>query len=171
MVNLMRVVPVVIALLLSAFTPVQAAERACPDSARLPASPFSDLQSATHRDAVICASWYDLVRGVTQDRFRPAQAVRRGQMAAFLARLIEVLVEQGALTRRPIPSYTGAITAIPQQMRDQMRGRSWREECPVSMDKLVLLKVTHWDFNAISWRSGGTFRPLKDYQHFSASGS
>lgn len=271
--NVTRVVLVVIALLASAFPPAQAAEPACPAPSQLPPTPFVDLVSATHRRAITCSGWYDLtngtsattfsplgavrrdqmaaflartvvaadvplpskppqpftdvaasthrhaiaqmaeldlIRGTQDGMYEPAAPVRRGQMAAFLvrlaahlgveaptasdaftdddgtalereinqaaalglahgvsetsfapgrrirreqmasflARLIEVLVDHGALKRRPIPAYASSVTTVAPQMRLQMIGVSWRKGCPVAMDKLAMLKVTHWDFNA-----------------------
>lgn len=275
--NLMCVISLVLALLLGAVPPATAAEEACPDPAHLPPTPFEDLVSATHRKAIICSGWYDLVRGTTSSRFapldvvrrdqmatflartlltagsplpskppqpfsdvaasahrdaiaqmaelglvqgtgdgiyEPAEPVKRGQMAAFLirlaarlgveeakdgseaddaftdddgtaheaeinqavalglaqgtaetsfspgrpvrreqmasflARLVELLVERGMIKRRPIPAFTSTVTAVPQQMRTAMRGVSWHPGCPVPMDKLAVLEVTHWDFSA-----------------------
>lgn len=273
MLNLMRVIPLVLALVLSAVPPATAAEPACPDPRLLPPTPFTDLVSATHGTAIVCTGWYDLVNGTSARTFRPLQAVRRDQMAAFLARtmvaagvplpsrppqpftdvaasahheaiaqmaevglvqgtaeglyepaqpvrrgqmaaflvrlamrlgvdvpdapdafsdddgtahehqinqavalglatgvtdatfapgravrreqmasflsrLVEVLVEQGTLKRRPVPAFTATTTAIPQQMRTQMTGRSWHSGCPVALDRLALLTVTHWDYEA-----------------------
>ncbi|HSK95436.1 MAG TPA: M15 family metallopeptidase [Euzebyales bacterium] len=263
----------IVALLAMAPAPAQAAPSACPSPDRLPPTPFVDLVSATHRDAIACASWYDLSHGITPTTFGPLGAVRRDQMAAFLARtvvaanvplpseppqpftdvaasahrdaiaqmaeldlvrgthdtlfepaapvrrgqmaaflvrlvqhlgieapagedafadddgtahehdinaaaalglaegvdatsfapgrrvrreqmasflarLVEVLVERGVLKRRPIPAYSSAVTAVPQAMRAAMTGISWHRGCPVPIDKLALLTVTHWDFNA-----------------------
>jgi D-alanyl-D-alanine carboxypeptidase/S-layer homology domain len=263
----------VLALLAMAPAPAQAAQPACPSLSQLPPTPFVDLVSATHRSAIACAGWYDLTRGITATRFGPLGAVRRDQMAAFLARtavaanvplpseppqpftdvaasahrdaiaqmaeldlvrgthdglfepaapvrrgqmaaflvrlaqhlgveapagddvfadddgtvhehdinvaaalgltkgisatsfapgrrirreqmasflarLVEVLVDRGVLKRRPIPTYTSSVTAVPRQMRAAMSGASWHRGCPVSIDRLALLTVTHWDFNA-----------------------
>lgn len=281
--NLTRVIRVVLAVLsgalllnavpLGGMPPAQAAESACPDPAALPPTPFTDLASATHRRGVICSAWYDLVRGTTRETFTPLVAVRRDQMATFLARtlanagaplptkpaqpftdvdgsshreaiaqmaelrlvtgtsagryeptapvtrgqmatllvrlatrlgvemgaapdafadddgtaheaqinqavalgvaqgtgtttfapgrpvhreqmgtflarLIEVLVDRGVLSRRPVPAFTSAISPVPPEMRAAMVGISWHSGCPVAIDDLALLEVTHWDFDA-----------------------
>ncbi len=251
----------------------RAAGNGCPDPTRLPATPFADLVSGTHRSAVICATWYGVVNGTTRNSFGPRQAVRRDQMAAilarmtvaagvplpseppqpfvdvsdsihrdaiaqvaalnlvsggagrryrpdatltrgqvatllvrfaelvavavpaapdaftdddgtvheaainqavalrlargrpdgrfdpgatvlreqvasFLARMIRVLVHRGAMKQRPIPSFSSRTTPVPDEMRTQMTGASWEPGCPVGLDALVLLRVTHWDYAA-----------------------
>ena len=249
------------------------AANGCPDPTRLPPTPFEDLVSTVHRSAVICAAWYDVVHGTARDAFSPQRAVRRGQMASFLARvivaaeeplpseppqpfadvagsihrdaiaqvaaiglvegspdgryrpeatlsrgqiatllvrlaallgieatdapdafsddggsiherainqavslrlargrpdgtfdpegmvlreqvasflarMIRLLVHRGALKDRPIPTFSARTTSIPDEMRGQMTGATWRDGCPVDIDELVLLRVTHWDFTA-----------------------
>jgi len=277
MLNLTCVISLVIALVLGAVPPVQAADAPCPDPALLPPTPFEDLVSATHRKAIICSGWYDLAHGTTQSRFSPRTAVRRDQMASFLARtlvtagsplpskppqpftdvaasahrdaiaqmaeiglvegtgdgvyepsepvkrgqmaaflirlaarsgieeakagseaddaftdddgtaheaeinqavalglaqgtaetsfspgrpvrreqmasflarLLELLVERGVIKRRPIPAFTSTVSPLTQEMRSAMRGVSWDPDCPVPMDRLAVLEVTHWDFDA-----------------------
>lgn len=74
-----------------------AAANGCPDPTRLPPTPFEDLVSTAHRSSVICAAWYDIVNGTARDAFGPRQAVRRDQMAAFLARVVLAAEE-------PLPS-------------------------------------------------------------------
>ncbi|MEZ5099436.1 MAG: M15 family metallopeptidase [Thermoleophilia bacterium] len=43
------------------------------------------------------------------------------------------------------PRFRGTIRAIPEQLRDRMV--SWREGCPVGLDDLRLLELTHWGFD------------------------
>ncbi len=47
------------------------------------------------RDDVRRAAAAGLTGGVTADRYDPAGSTRRGQMATFLARLLDLLVEEG----------------------------------------------------------------------------
>lgn len=275
MLNVIRVVLIALAVLASALpaTSARAATAgACPDPATLPPSPFVDVAGATHRSAVTCGAWYDLVNGVTPDAFAPARAVRRDQMASFLARtlvaaevplptrpsqpfadvaasthgaaiaqmaelglvrgvdgttfapdapvrrgqmaaflvrlvnrvgiaavdapdafaddngspheaaidqaaalglargdgeafaptkamrrdqmasflarLVELLAVRGVMKPRPVPAYAASTVPIPDQMRDRMIGVSWRTGCPVPISDLQLLQVTHWDFAA-----------------------
>ncbi len=42
----------------------------------------------------------------------------------------------------PPPAFVGAHSPIPEAMRAQMRGVTWREGCPVSLDDLALVTVS-----------------------------
>lgn len=62
-------------------------DSACADA------PEDDLQDTGTdggelESAVDCIAWYEVTRGVTETEYRPALDVRRGQMAAFLARVM-----------------------------------------------------------------------------------
>lgn len=259
-------------LLLGAPQHAHGASNACPDATALPPTPFRDVIGSTHRGAVVCADWYDVVNGTARDTFSPRRAVRRDQMAAMMARLlatagvplpseppmpfidvgdsvhrdeiavvaslevivgaddafrpharvtrgdaatwlvrlaavfdvtvrdapdafadddgtsvedavnravalrlvrghrdgtfraeglvrrdqaagllsrtIRVLVHRSLLKDRPIPAFATRRTPVPEEMRQRMLGRTWRSGCPVALDDLVLLQVTHWDFAA-----------------------
>jgi uncharacterized lipoprotein YddW (UPF0748 family) len=54
----------------------------------VPATPFTDTRTTTHRAAIDCAVWWGMVRGQTTTRFAPAVPVTRGQAAAMIARLL-----------------------------------------------------------------------------------
>lgn len=58
---------------------------ACPLGA-VPATAFEDTLSSTHRAAIDCAAWWDLVEGVSATSYAPADEVTRGQVAAMIAR-------------------------------------------------------------------------------------
>lgn len=45
------------------------------------------------------------------------------------------------------PSFRGTIKELPEGVRAWMTGRSWRPGCPVGLDDLRLVTVTHWGFN------------------------
>lgn len=270
---------VVLAALLVAGAPsaARATSHACPDPTKLPPTPFTDLRSATHRSGVVCAAWYGVVNGTSTSHFSPRQAVRRDQMASFLARLlvaadaplptrppqpfadagatvhgpaiaqvaelglvegvadgiydpagqvtrgqvaaflvrlaallgveaadapdpfpdddgttheaainaavalrlvrgrddgtygsgvrltreqmasllgrmIRVLVHRGVMKPRPIPAFASAIAPVPDEMRRRMTGATWHRGCPVPIDRLVLLRATHWDYRAMPRR-------------------
>jgi uncharacterized lipoprotein YddW (UPF0748 family) len=57
-------------------------------SHRVPATPFTDTLTSTHRAAIDCAVWWDMVTGRTPTRFAPSVPVTRGQTAAMIARLL-----------------------------------------------------------------------------------
>ena len=46
----------------------------------------------------------------------------------------------------PAPTFTGTATPIPAEMRAAMTGVTWKEGCPVSLDELSLLTLSHWNF-------------------------
>lgn len=45
------------------------------------------------------------------------------------------------------PGFTGTARALPPDVRKAMTGVSWRPDCPVALDDLVLLEVAHWGFD------------------------
>ena len=109
---------------------------------------FDDDGGSVHHDAINRAAALGLARGTSATTFAPGRAIRREQMASFLARLVTLMVDRGAVARRPIPAFTSNARPLPPQMRGAMRGATWRPGCPVGLDHLVLLEVTHWDFRA-----------------------
>jgi len=48
----------------------------------------------------------------------------------------------------PDPAFRGSIEPIDAATRARMTGVSWRHGCPVGFDRLRLLKVSHWGFDA-----------------------
>jgi hypothetical protein len=47
----------------------------------------------------------------------------------------------------PAPTFTGTAEPLPADMRAAMTGVTWREGCPVGLDDLALLRLSHWDFD------------------------
>ncbi len=47
--------------------------------------------------------------------------------------------------QRCFPSFAGSMEPLSAELRAEMTGVSWREGCPVSLDELQLLRMTHWD--------------------------
>lgn len=45
------------------------------------------------------------------------------------------------------PPFEGTAMPLPEDVRATMTGVSWREGCPVGLDDLALLEVTHWGFD------------------------
>lgn len=45
------------------------------------------------------------------------------------------------------PSFTGAASVLDGETRARMTGISWRRGCPVDLDDLRLLKVSHWGYD------------------------
>lgn len=66
--------------------------RACPPGV-VPGGRFSDLAGNTHGAAIDCLAWYGVASGGPggrpADQYGPGLVVQRGQMASFIARLID----------------------------------------------------------------------------------
>ena len=84
-------------LLTAALLPLSPAQHAaadttstsCPDEL-VPATRFADTRTSPHRAAIDCAAWWGLVQGRTATSYAPARDVSRGQVAAMVARLLQV---------------------------------------------------------------------------------
>jgi SpoIID/LytB domain protein len=64
---------------------------ACPE-ASVPDATFTDVATdSVHRQAIECMAWWGVTTGSTATTYRPAGLVTRGQMASFLARLLEAV--------------------------------------------------------------------------------
>ena len=59
---------------------------------------FVDDAGSTHENAINAAASVGMAGGTAPGYFSPAATVRRDQMAAFLARLLQKHVQAGALT-------------------------------------------------------------------------
>ncbi len=68
--------------------PARALDPACPPG-RVPANPFPDAAGSVHEAAVACMGWWSVTTGTGDGRYLPARDVRRDQMAAFLARMLQ----------------------------------------------------------------------------------
>lgn len=109
---------------------------------------FSDDDGTAHEAQINVAVALGLAQGTSATTFSPGRPVRREQMATFLARLLELLVDRGVISRRPISAFTSSVSAVPPAMRSGMVGVSWHPGCPVPIDDLALLEVLHWDYQA-----------------------
>jgi subtilisin family serine protease len=62
---------------------------ACPTT-RVPSSGFRDVPASSgHALAVDCIAWWGITRGRTADEYQPRSPVTRGQMATFLATVVD----------------------------------------------------------------------------------
>lgn len=59
------------------------------DPGRMPRSGFSDVGPNTHRQAIDCAVWYEVTQGINTRQYAPSGPVTRGQMASFIARMLD----------------------------------------------------------------------------------
>lgn len=76
----------------------RAYEHAAGRTMTVPASPFRDTATSTHRDAISAIAHVRLAAGTEPGRYRPGDAVTRGQMASFLARWLDLAVTDGLAT-------------------------------------------------------------------------
>ena len=79
---------------------IRALIAACPTGG-VPQSGFEDGW-----DEPNCLVWYGITSGVTATKYKPFRDVTRGQMATFVANMIDVVAEGGET--RPLPEYDGA---------------------------------------------------------------
>ena len=66
------------------------------DTTEVPEDGFTDTVGTTFEFEIDCVAWYDVTSGVTLTTYVPAGHVTRGQMATFIANLIDY-VDEGAL--------------------------------------------------------------------------
>jgi hypothetical protein len=55
--------------------------------------------------------------------------------------------EEPSPTSEPTPRFEGRISVIAESTRELMTGLSWRPGCPVPIEDLRLLTLTHWGFD------------------------
>jgi len=53
-------------------------------------------------------------------------------------------VDAGSVDAGPV--FTSSVSALPQDVRTDMTNKSWRTVCPVGLDALSLVTLSHWDF-------------------------
>lgn len=66
---------------------VRAIDQGCP-AGILPSRFLDVFDDGTHTEAIDCVYFWDITRGTGPERYSPASGSTRGQMAAFLARLV-----------------------------------------------------------------------------------
>jgi hypothetical protein len=49
------------------------------------------------------------------------------------------------MTEIPKPEYTQSIVPIPDDIKQKIIGVTWKENCPVQLDELALVTVSHWN--------------------------
>jgi len=70
---------------------------------QLATSPFFDIASSVHVQAISCLSQYAITSGVTETLYMPQETVTRGQMATFLSAFIDEMSARGG---RSLPQVT-----------------------------------------------------------------
>jgi hypothetical protein len=108
---------------------------------------FDDTVGSTHADAIGSLCALGVATGSGDRRYSPAASVTRGQLAALLARLLDVDAEAGRVPPLPpVPAYDATVGAVdPERMR-----ASHRSGCPVALADLRLLRLRHWGFDGVT---------------------
>lgn len=92
-------------------------------------------------------------------------------LASFL------VVSMAAAPAAARPPFKGTVSVVDDETRELMVGRSWRQGCPVGLDKLRVLGVRYWGFDrkahwgrlvvhrAFAWKVVGVFRTLYEERY------
>lgn len=64
-----------------------AIQSACPPD-DVAGTTFNDIAESVHEEAITCLTWWDLLRGLNDETFAPANSISRDQAASVLARLV-----------------------------------------------------------------------------------
>lgn len=107
---------------------------------------FDDDDGAVHELAIDAAAAAGLVAGVAGRRFQPGSSMTRGQGATIVARTLQRFVSDGRMELPAEPDFRWEAGRIPADVREEMRGVSWEPGCPVGLDELSLVVLTHRDF-------------------------
>ncbi len=93
--------------MLDALAPVDAS-RFC-EGAEAQEPPFGDIAGHTFEAEIRCLAAAGVTRGVTDDVYAPDIDVTRGQMASFIANLLDTAAEMGTgdPAVRPLPAHDG----------------------------------------------------------------
>lgn len=108
---------------------------------------FADDDGSVHEPAIDAAAAAGLVKGVDARRYQPGSSMTRGQIASVLTRALDRFVDDGRLSRPPEPEPRWEVSALPAEVREEMRGVSWHASCPVGLDALRLVVLTHRGFD------------------------
>lgn len=139
---------------------------ACP--AEVDERAFSDVDPAgVHAQAVDCAAWWGITKGVGNDRYVPGGQVRRGQMASFVARLVRE--SGGPLPASPDDAFSDDDGSVHHYATNRLaavgvvQGRedgTYRPRSPVSRGQMATFLV-----EAVQQRTGQPLTATRD--HFS----
>jgi hypothetical protein len=108
---------------------------------------FTDTSGSVHADAIHAIAGIGLVQGVGDGRFAPGDGSTRGAVATVLARVLDRFVDDGRLEVPDPPELRWEVSELPAAVRDEMVGVSWHEGCPVGLDHLRLVVLTHRGFD------------------------
>lgn len=137
-------------------------DNACPPGIT-PPSGFDDTAGSVHADAIACVKWWEIASGVSAMSFAPQRAVTRGQLASFVARLLQ---QSGVtLPSAPPDAFVDDEASIHEPRIDQLaalgivKGRSdgtYGPESVVSRAEMAtFLQRTHDQVAGTPLPSGG----------------
>ena len=64
-----------------------------------------------------------------------------------LALVVVLVAAFAANATAATPPFRSSVTPLPSTLRATMTGVSWRPGCPVGLDELRLVRVSHWGFD------------------------
>ncbi len=144
---------------------VRSTEEACPPRA-VPAAGFSDVRPTdAHSGAIDCAVWWSLTTGSGSGTYTPSGRVTRGQMASFIARLVNR--SGGSLPAYPADRYPDDQQSVHQTNINRLaevgivsgRGNgTYGPDAPVTRGQMASLLV-----GAHRYRTGQALAPTADY--------
>jgi hypothetical protein len=108
---------------------------------------FDDTVGTTHADAIHAIAAAGLVEGRGDNRYDPGGASTRAAVATVLARTLDRFVDDDRLEVPDRPGLRWEASELPASVRAEMTGVSWRAGCPVSLDHLRLIVLTHRGFD------------------------
>jgi subtilisin family serine protease len=85
-----------------------ATARACIDG-RVPSAGFTDTDGNVHTPAIDCMAWYEIVRGIDDDRYAPRRQVTRAQMGSMIARMIDATHTDLPTASHPFTDLDGNV--------------------------------------------------------------
>jgi hypothetical protein len=107
---------------------------------------FDDVDGHVHEDAIDALAELGITRGRTEDSFAPDEGTSRAEIASFATRLLGVFADADELAPAR-GGYEARVEPLPTSLRRTMTGSSWRSGCPVGLDDLRLLTLTHHTFD------------------------
>lgn len=152
---------------------------ACPTT-RVPDSGFRDVPAGgIHTLGVDCIAWWDVTRGRTATAYEPRASITRGQMATFLAKVVEAGPGLPSDPPRAFPDVAGSVHERPINALAALgvvRGHgdgTYRPSAPVTRAQMASFLVNTYEHlvgDAPS-PSGTWFRDVEGSVHADAAES
>ena len=143
-------------------------------------SEFEDVsEDNTHHENILCAADHEIARGHTDGTYRPANSVRRDQMAAFITRLIEQAtgdeLEEGDEDFDDVPEDNTHVTEIRKLVNidvvEGFRDDTYRPAEAVTRDQMASFIARAISYLDNEDARDGSEPPDADEDHFDDVGS